>query len=57
MLKSRRMRAYSTFGRDGSWIQNFREETTRRTFVHMEDNMRMDLREIGWEVVDSIHLA
>jgi hypothetical protein len=27
---------------------------SRRTW---EDNIRMDLREIGWEVVDWIHLA
>jgi hypothetical protein len=25
--------------------------------MQMEDNVRTDLREIGWEVVDWVHLA
>jgi hypothetical protein len=29
----------------------------RRPRRRWEDNIRMDLREIGWEVVDWIHLA
>jgi len=29
----------------------------RRSRHRWEDNIRMDLKEIGWEVVDCIHLA
>jgi len=29
----------------------------RRPMLRWEDNIRMDLREIGWEVVDWMHLA
>jgi hypothetical protein len=29
----------------------------RRSRHRFDDNIRMDLREIGWEVVDWIHLA
>jgi hypothetical protein len=31
--------------------------TLRRLGRRLEDNIKMDLREIGWEVVDWMHLA
>jgi hypothetical protein len=34
-----------------------REESTRRPRRRWEDNIRMDLREIGLEVAERIHLA
>jgi hypothetical protein len=33
------------------------EETTRKLRRRWEENIRMDLREIGWEGVDWMHLA
>jgi len=33
------------------------EETIRKTWHKWEDNIGVGLREIGWEVVDWIHLA
>jgi len=33
------------------------KEPLRRPRRRWKDNIRMDLREIGWEVVDWIHLA
>jgi len=33
------------------------ERPVGRTRLKWEDSIRMDLREIGWEVVDWIHLA
>jgi hypothetical protein len=34
-----------------------REETTWNTLAYMEDNTELDLRKIGWEGVNWIHLA
>jgi hypothetical protein len=34
-----------------------RKKLLGRSRRRWEDNIRMDLREIGWEVVDWIHLA
>jgi len=39
-------------GRDEKCVQNFGRKTRRRR----DDNVRMELREVGWEV-DWIHLA
>jgi hypothetical protein len=33
------------------------EETTGRSKYRCEDNIRMDVKEIGWEGVDSMHLV
>jgi hypothetical protein len=47
---------------DEKCIQNFhwktlRKEALRRARCRWEDNIRMDLREVGWEGVDWIHMA
>jgi hypothetical protein len=34
-----------------------RQETNQETWCRWEDNIRMDLRETGWEGTDLIHLA
>jgi hypothetical protein len=53
----------STHGRDHQYIQNFgrktyREEATFETYAcRWKDSIKMDLREIGWEDVDWMHLA
>jgi hypothetical protein len=39
------------------WSENLNEETARKICRRWEDNIRMDLREIGWEGVDWMHLA
>jgi len=48
-------------GRDEKCIQKVWSENLKRPFIkpkyRWEDNIRMDLREIRWEVVDRIHLA
>jgi hypothetical protein len=55
--------ASSTHGRNEKCVQSFgqktpREETTQKTYAYgWADNTRMDLREIGWDGVDWIHLA
>jgi len=36
------------------WSENLKETRPRRRW---EDNIRMDLREIGWEDVNWMHLA
>jgi hypothetical protein len=46
--------------RDKKYIQNFglktwRERPLGRHRYRWEDNIRMDLREIGWEVMDWMH--
>jgi hypothetical protein len=52
-----------TLSTHGSYIhtkcgrKTLREETTQKTRHKWEDNIRMDLRERGWEGVDWIHLA
>jgi predicted lipase len=52
----------STLGRDEKCIQNFsrKSEGKRplgRHWSRWEDNIRMDVREIGWEVVGWINVA
>jgi len=52
----------STDGRKGNWIQYFcwktgGERSLGRPRGGEEDNIRMDLIEIGWEDVDWMHLA
>jgi hypothetical protein len=52
----------STHGRDEKYIKNLigKPEGKRprgRRRCGSEDNIKMDLREIGWKVVDWIHLA
>jgi hypothetical protein len=54
--------AYSMLGRDEKCIQYFgwkaqRKETIGRPKHRWEENIRMDLREVGWEGVDWFHLA
>jgi len=53
--------ACSTHGRHEECIQNFGRETcweeTVTTRRRWKDNIRMDVREIGLEGVDWIHLA
>jgi hypothetical protein len=51
-----------THERDENYITNFsrktwREETARKNKRRWEDNIKMDLRVIGWEGVVWIHLA
>jgi hypothetical protein len=38
-------------------LENLREEPLGRPNHRWEDNIRTDLREIGWEVVDWMYLA
>jgi len=38
------------------WSENLKEEPLGRSRRRWEDNVKMDLREIGWEGVDWIHL-
>jgi hypothetical protein len=52
----------STHERNEKFIQNFGRKAQRtrslgRPRRRWEDNIRMNLREIGWEFVDWIHLA
>jgi hypothetical protein len=54
--------ACSTYGKDKKCIQNLCRKPERKKPVgyswrRWEDNIRMDLTEIGWEVVDWINLA
>jgi hypothetical protein len=49
-------------GRDEGCIRNYGQKTLRkrplgRYRLRWEGNIRKDLREIGWEIVDSIHLV
>jgi hypothetical protein len=40
------------------WLENLNgKDHTRRPRRRWEDNIRLDLRKIGWEGVDWIHLA
>jgi len=39
------------------WSENLKEKTLGRPRRRREDNIRMDLRETGWEDVDWMHLA
>jgi hypothetical protein len=39
------------------WLEQLGEDTLARPGRREEDNIRMDLRETGWECVDWIHLA
>jgi hypothetical protein len=34
-----------------------RRETTRNIRRRWEDNIKIDLREVGWDIMDSIHVA
>jgi hypothetical protein len=52
----------STHGRDEKCVENFgqksrQDETTQRPRHRREDNIRIDLRETGWEGVDWMHLV
>jgi hypothetical protein len=49
-------------GRDEKCVQGFsriiwREETIRKTWHRWEDNIRTDLTEMSWKVVDLMHLT
>jgi hypothetical protein len=55
-------RECSMHGRDEKCIHNFGQKVegkrpVRRPRCILKDNFRLDLREIGWGVVDLIHLA
>jgi hypothetical protein len=39
------------------WLENLKGRAIGRPRHRWEDNIRMDLREIGWEVVVWMHLA
>jgi len=40
------------------WLKNLKgKRSLKRSRHNWEDNIRMDLREIVWKVVDWIHLA
>jgi len=39
------------------WSENLKGSALRGLMRRWEDNIRMDLREVGWEVVDWIDLA
>jgi hypothetical protein len=43
--------------RIGFWWRARKKETTRKTKTYVEDNIKMDLREIGWSCMDLIDLA
>jgi hypothetical protein len=54
--------AFCTYGRDEKYMQNLvgkseRKRRLGRARRRWKDNIRMVLREIGWEGVDWIHLA
>jgi hypothetical protein len=54
--------ACSTHGRDEKCIQYFGWKTERKRLFgrhrsRWEDNIGMDIREIGWEIVNLMHLA
>jgi hypothetical protein len=55
-------KACSTHGREAKCIRNFGRKSrtgnsTRKSRHAWKDNIRMDLREIGWERVDWMHLV
>jgi len=39
------------------WLENLKERDHWEDTCRWEDNIRMDLRETGWEGVDWIHLG
>jgi len=39
------------------WLGDLKGRQFERHRLIWEDNIRMDLKEIGWEIVDWIHLA
>jgi hypothetical protein len=39
------------------WSEDIKEKTTWRPMRRPEDNIRMDLKGIGWEGVDWMHVA
>jgi len=39
------------------WSENVKGRELAKPKLRWEDNIRMDLREIGWEGVDWIHVA
>jgi hypothetical protein len=41
----------------GFWSENLKEKALERSRCKWHDNIRTDLREIGWEDVDWLHLA
>jgi hypothetical protein len=54
--------AYSMHRRDEKCIQNFCQKSEgkrplRRPRCRWEDNIKIDLKEMGWEHVDWLHLA
>jgi hypothetical protein len=64
VIKSRRMRCAEYVARMGEmrstmfWLENLKGRDYLEISRHRwEDNIRMDLRETGWEVVDWIHLT
>jgi hypothetical protein len=55
------MRSYSTRGGKEKCIQGFGGKARRKPLGRFtrkwEDNIKMDLREMGWACMDCIHLA
>jgi hypothetical protein len=39
------------------WLENLKGSSLRRPRRRLEDNIRLDLREIRWEGLERIHLA
>jgi hypothetical protein len=54
-MKSRKMKWAGYVASTGGKLK--RRDHSEDIYVWMGDIIRMDLREIGWEVVDWIHLA
>jgi hypothetical protein len=39
------------------WLQNLEEDSSLKTLAWWEDNIKMDIKEIVWEVVEWVHLV
>jgi len=39
------------------WLENLKERALGRPRRRWEDNIRMDLKETGWEIVGWVHLV
>jgi hypothetical protein len=61
VIKSRRMRQVGSVARMGAVKNAYKLWEGRRPRGRFsrrwEDNIRMDIREVGWKVVDWMHLA
>jgi hypothetical protein len=51
-------RACSTYVSKKEYVQNSRrKETSKEAYSYREDNIKLNLREIGWGAIDWIHLS